>query len=177
MTTPDGWHNVWAAPGERLFVQARAEAGWTRHRILSNSEGDGAVAVVVDGSRVLFVHAQRPAIGRSLWELPRGQADAADGAPEVTAVRELREETGFVAADSRLLGQIWAESGLSGDAVNVVLIRIRPCGPAAPGEYSELRWIEPSGIGSEIAEGRIRDGITISALALVWAKGGFAAEG
>lgn len=173
MTGNSVWHNVWTAPGERLFVQALAEEGWTRHRMLSNSEGDGAVAVVVDGSRILFIHANRPAIGRSLWELPRGQADAGDASPESTAARELLEETGLVALRSRLLGQVWAESGLCGDAVNVVLINVDPRGIVQPAEYSVLRWVELESLGQEVAEGRVRDGITLSALALAWAKGGF----
>lgn len=173
MTGNSGWRNVWTAPGERLFVQARAEEGWTRHRILSNSEGDGAVAVVVEGSRILFVHADRPAIGRALWELPRGQADAGDGSSESTAARELLEETGFVALRSRLLGQVWAESGLCGDAVNVVLINVDPQDTVQPAEYSLVRWVELESLSQEIAEGRVRDGITLSALGLAWAKGGF----
>lgn len=170
MTGTRSWRNVWVAPGERLFVQARDEEGWTRHRILSNSEGDGAVAVVVDGSRVLFIDAERPAIGRHLWELPRGQADTADTSPHATAARELLEETGMVAVDSRLLGQIWAESGLSGDAVNVVVIRVDPGAGRAMAEYSSLRWIETSQIRQEIGDNQIRDGISIAALALAWAK-------
>lgn len=170
MTGTRIWRNVWVAPGERLFVQARDEEGWTRHRILSNSEGDGAVAVVVDGSRVLFIDAERPAIARHLWELPRGQADTADVSPQATAERELLEETGMVAVDSRLLGQIWAESGLSGDAVNVVLIRVDPSAERATAEYASLRWIETKQIRQEIGANQIRDGISIAALALAWAK-------
>ncbi|MET0713716.1 MAG: NUDIX hydrolase [Mycetocola sp.] len=171
MTGTRRWRDVWTAPGERLFVQARDEEGWTRHRILSNSEGDGAVAVVVDGSRVLFIDAERPAIARNLWELPRGQADAADGSATATAARELFEETGLIAVESRLLGQIWAESGLSGDAVNVVLIRVDPLAKRGVAEYSATRWIEIHQIRHEIAGDQIRDGISIAALALAWAKG------
>lgn len=152
-------------------MQARDEEDWTRHRFLSNSEGDGAVAVVVDGSRVLFIKAERPAIARSLWELPRGQADTADSSPEATAARELLEETGLVAVESLLLGQIWPDSGLSGDAVNVVIVRVDPRADRADAEYSTLRWIDAARIGQEIADNQIGDGISISALALAWAKG------
>src|SRR5690554_6940614 len=106
MTATKPWQQVWSAPGERLFVEARPEDGWTRHRIRSDSEGDGAVAVVTDGTRVLFIEADRPAIDQTLWELPRGQADAADTSPTVTAARELLEETGRAAIESRLIGQV-----------------------------------------------------------------------
>ncbi|MFZ3452516.1 NUDIX hydrolase [Arthrobacter sp. 7Tela_A1] len=173
MTAPSPWRDVWVSPGERLRVQARDEEDWTRHRFLSNSEGDGAVAVVLDGTQVLFIDAERPVIGRTLRELPRGQADAADSSPTVTAERELLEETGLTALDSTLLGQIWAESGLCADAVNVVLIRVDRRREQSPAEYSAMHWIERERLSQEIASGRIRDGITISALALVWAQGAF----
>lgn len=176
MTAIRRWRDVWRAPEERLIVQARDEEGWTRHRNVSNSEGDGAVAVVVDGSRILFIEAERPAIARRLWQLPRGQADTADGSALATAARELLEETGLVAIESRLLGQIWAESGLSGDAVNIVLIRVDLCAERAVAEYSALRWVGLDRVGQEIADDRIRDGISIAALALAWAKGEFSKE-
>lgn len=156
------------------MVQARPEEGWTRHRTLSNAQGDGAVAVVTDGTRVLFVEAQRPAIDRTLWELPRGQADAADESPSATAARELLEETGRVATDTHHIGQIWPDSGLSADAVNVVVIRVDDHAERAPAEYSQQRWLEVQDLGQEIASGQVADGISIAALTLAWSKEVFA---
>lgn len=177
MTTNGPWKRVWSTPGERLIVEALPEDGWTRHRMRSNSEGDGAVAVVTDGTRVLFIKAERPAINRTLWELPRGQADLADGSPTVTAARELFEETGRRATKSHLIGQVWPDSGLSADAVNVVIVQIDPDARRAPAEHSEQRWIGVDRLGHEIAGGLIRDGISISALTLAWAKGEFTTPG
>lgn len=173
MTATEPWRQVWSAPGERLFVEARSEDGWTRHRIRSDSEGDGAVALVTDGTQVLFVKADRPAIGQTLWELPRGQADAADESPAATAARELLEETGRAATESRLLGQVWPDSGLVADEVNVVSIRIDHEEPRARAEYPEQRWIRVDDLGSEIAHGHIADGISLAALALAWSHGEF----
>lgn len=171
MTPPEPWKKVWSTPGERLFVEARAEDGWTRHRTRSNSHGDGAVAVVSDGTRVLFIKTPRPAIDHTLWELPRGQADAGDESAQVTAAREVLEETGRVALKSRLLGKVWPDSGLSADGVNVVIVDVDPTVKPAPAEYSEQRWITVEGIQEAIADGLMRDGISLAALALAWAKG------
>ena len=93
-----------------------------------------------------------------------------------TAARELLEETGRVAAGSRLIGQIWAESGLSGDAVNVVIIHVDPHAELAAAEYPAQRWIDIDRIGPEVANNQIRDGISIAALALAWSKGEFSAD-
>lgn len=87
-----------------------------------------------------------------------------------TAARELLEETGIVAVESLLLRQIWPDSGLSGDAVNVVIVRIDPRADRANAEYSTLRWIDVGRISQEIADNQIGDGISISTLALAWAK-------
>lgn len=171
MTATNPWREVWSARGERLVVQARDEDGWTRHRTLSNSEGDGAVAVVTDGARVLFIKVHRPAIDRTLWELPRGQADLDDESPRATAARELFEETGLVALESRCVGQVWPDSGLSADAVNVVMIQVDTSLERAPAEYSEQLWIGVDALGREIARGRIADGISLAALALAWSHG------
>lgn len=173
MTTAKPWREVWSAPGERLVVQARPEDGWTRHRTLSNAEGDGAVAIVTDGQRVLMIQVQRPAIDRTLWELPRGQADAADESANATAARELLEETGRVATETHLIGQIWPDSGLSADAVNVVVVRVDHHAHRAPAEYPEQRWLAIDDVGHEIATGLVADGISIAALALAWSKGVF----
>ena len=40
-------------------------------------------------------------------EIPGGMMDAIDGTPEVTAERELREETGFEGVAPRLIGRIY----------------------------------------------------------------------
>lgn len=177
MTASKPWELVWSTPGERLIVEARAEDGWTRHRMRSNSEGDGAVALVTDGARVLFIKAERPAIDRTLWELPRGQADAADELPTATAARELLEETGQVATESRLLREIWPDSGLVADAVNVVVISVDAEAELTPAEYPEQRWIDIDQLGGEIARGHIADGISLAALALAWSKGELTAPG
>lgn len=174
MTATNRWHEAWTAPGERLIVEARNEGDWTRHRTRSNSEGDGAVAVVTDGARVLFINADRPAIDRTLWELPRGQADYADDSAAATAVRELHEETGLVALESRFIGQVWPDSGLSADAVNVVMIQVDTSLERAPAEYSQQQWIAVEELGRKIASGLIADGISLAALALVWSHGEFA---
>ena len=163
------WRTVWRAADERLLVEARDEDGWVRHRTRTNEFGDGSVVIVRRGDRMLFVGADRQAVGRSLVELPRGQADASDVDPVDTARRELLEETGRVLGTADVLGQIYPESGLNGDAVNVVLGYEGSALPAAEAEYAEQFWLTSEDVRRGIAEGSIRDGITISALALCWA--------
>lgn len=167
--TGGAWTRVWTAPGERLLVESQPAGDHVRHRFRSNEPGDGAVVVVRRDGRVLFGHHDRPVVGRLLLELPRGQADPEDGGPLVTAGRELAEETGYVAETAVDLGRVWPDSGLSGDGVHVVLVDAAADPPAtgpAP-ELEVVEWLDDTEIATAVADGRLRDAISLAALALV----------
>ena len=76
MILPDGTEQKW---------------DYVRHK-----KGGGAcsVPVLADG-RILMIRQYRPAIDREALELPAGARDASGEDPEVTAARELEEETGY----------------------------------------------------------------------------------
>ena len=54
----------------------------------------------------ILVRQFRPAIGRSVLELPAGMVDPTDASPAATAERELLEETGYRAARLEALGTL-----------------------------------------------------------------------
>ena len=67
--------------------------------------GVAVVLVPVDADgRLLMVRQYRHPVGRWLLELPAGGVDARDASPEDAALRELREETGFRGALTRIGG-------------------------------------------------------------------------
>lgn len=171
--TSESWSRVWTAPGERLLVESQSAGDHVRHRFRSNEPGDGAVVVVRREGRVLFVHHDRPVVGRVLLELPRGQADATDAGPLATARRELAEETGYGVETAVDLGRVWPDSGLSGDGVHVVLVEAASDPPAtgpAP-ELEVIEWLDDLEISKAVADGRLRDAISLAALTLVAAHG------
>jgi 8-oxo-dGTP pyrophosphatase MutT (NUDIX family) len=53
---------------------------------------------------VIFVRQYRHAVGDFFLELPAGRFDSSQENPEVAALRELREETGYLAQDVRKIG-------------------------------------------------------------------------
>lgn len=167
------WERVWSAAGERLQVQRSEVGGKPIHRFVSNGEGDGAVVVARDGARVLFVQIDRPVTGRTLWELPRGQAERGDGGALGTAARELLEEAGHELRDAVVLGQVWADTGLCGDAVNVVIGTAQARPDVVP-EFGVQAWLDADQIARAVADGRIRDGLSLAALALARATGALA---
>ena len=115
---------------------------------------------------MLVVSVRRPTIGRTLWEFPRGAADAGDEDLIATARRELAEETGLTAVRLTDCGLIHPDSGLLGDDVAVVLAEVDPgdVGRVTDGEIDDLRWLEVVEVRELIADGSIRDGISLAAL-------------
>ncbi len=85
----------------------------------------GAVVLVPllpgdDGLRVLMLRQYRPALERTILELPAGTREA-DEPWLVCAQRELREETGQRAATFTALGEVWAAPGLTNERMAVFL--------------------------------------------------------
>ena len=55
-------------------------------------------------------------------EIPGGMMDPGDTDPVATAVRELREETGYEGKNARLLGKIWSNPAIMSNITYTVLI-------------------------------------------------------
>ena len=55
-------------------------------------------------------------------EIPGGMMDAGETDPVATAVRELREETGYEGENARLLGKIWSNPAILSNKTFTVLV-------------------------------------------------------
>lgn len=138
--------------------------------VRASVEHPGAVSIVaLDGQgRWLLVRQYRYPARRELLEIPAGTREPGE-APEVTAARELREETGFAAASLEHLGGAWMAPGFCSEYMDFYLGRsLRPDPlPQDRDEYiSAPVAISERELDAAIAEGRIADGKTIVALAL-----------
>lgn len=166
------WTEYHSDPALRIRLEWAETGGRRMHRIAVGPPGaPGSGAVVVarrrDGS-VLLVRHRRPAVGRTLWELPRGAAEPGDIDLEATGLRELGEETGLRAVTSRALGRIHPDSGLLDSSVEVVAVTVGDEARATrcDGEVDALRWHSLDEIQALIAEGLLRDAISLAALAV-----------
>jgi len=85
----------------------------------------GAVAILAldDAQRVLMIKQYRHPVGRLLWEIPAGLRDAEGETPLQTAERELREETGYRAAQWHLLLDYFSSPGYSTERIRIFLAR------------------------------------------------------
>jgi 8-oxo-dGTP pyrophosphatase MutT (NUDIX family) len=127
----------------------------------------GAAAVVpVDADdRVCLVRQFRQGVQDFLWEIPAGKLDAGE-APELCAVRELREETGVVAQRWASLGLFIPAPGIFTEIIHLYLARDLVVGIATPDsdEDLELQWLPLSQAIDLALRAEWNDGKTVVAL-------------
>ncbi len=135
----------------------------------------GAVGVLaLDGDdRVLLVRQYRHPVRALLWELPAGLCDVSGEALEVTAARELWEETGYVADELQPLLDTFLSPGSSSERLVLFLApSVRPSHESrheASGEEvgMEVAWWPLDEVLDGIIAGRLRNpSVALGVLAL-----------
>ena len=132
--------------------------------------GAAAIVAVDDGGAVALIHQFRHAAGGFIWEVPAGTL-APGESPDVCARRELREETGLVAARWTALGSILTTPGFSDERIHLYLARELTESTAALDHdevltTSRIPLIRALGM---IVSGEIEDAKSIAALYLAHA--------
>lgn len=142
-----------------------------RYEMVDHPDAAAIVAVLNrDGEpMVALVRQERPAIGQETWEIPAGLiGDDDHDNPEETAMRELREETGFTAGTLRFLHRHYPSPGFMNEAISIYLatdLREAPGAPPPdPDEISDLRWTPLSEAMEMCRKGEISDGKTVIGL-------------
>ena len=156
--------------------QVRLPNGNVRSREVAEHPGAVGILPVLDDGRVVLVRQFRYAVGRSLLEIPAGTREAAE-APEVTARRELIEETGYRAGSLEFLLRFYVSPGWADEELHIYVARELTLGEAKPedDESLSLRVIGPEEIAPLIAAGEIADSKSIVAL-LAWSGARLAAR-
>jgi ADP-ribose pyrophosphatase len=85
------------------------DGGHSSFEVVRHPGGAGVVALDNEGN-ILLVRQYRVGVGDALWELPAGLLNP-DEPPEVCAVRELQEETGYKPGRLEYLGGFFPAPG------------------------------------------------------------------
>lgn len=129
----------------------------------------GAVAVIAltaEGKLVL-VEQYRKALERSMFEIPAGKIEPEEE-PELTAIRELEEETGYRAKSFRFLQTFATSPGFADEIIHLYIAeQLEKVDQPAAGdedEFIEIAEVTVEEADAMIADGRIFDAKTITAV-------------
>ncbi len=135
----------------------------------------GAVVMVPVDDRtneVIFVRQYRAPLGMELLEVPAGKRDVAGEPPEVTAARELVEETGMEAGRLELMGRFFNSPGFSDEqSLCYLATDLRAVPDARHGVEEQYMTVERHSLPTAlelIRSGEITDAKTI--VGLYWAN-------
>jgi 8-oxo-dGTP pyrophosphatase MutT (NUDIX family) len=181
MITP--WKKVGSKPvGDFRIFKIRADASINPRTgaahdffVLESVNWVNVIALTPD-QQLVMVRQYRHGSGTVELEIPGGMMDPHETDPLATAVRELREETGYVGGPPRLLGRIFSNPAILNNVTYTVLIencRLTQAVEFDHGEDLETLLLPAAEVPQLIADEKI--GHSLVAVALyhfdLWQRG------
>ena len=134
---------------------------------VSHRMGAACIVPVTEDGRILLVKQYRPALDRYTWELPAGCRDAVDEPTDITAKREMEEETGYTSDEIIQLLSLKSTVAFCNELIDVYLAKnIRHIGEQSldPAEEISMKLWELDDVLEEIYSGRMQDGKTVAGI-------------
>lgn len=148
MELPDGKKEIWD------FVAHRKKGG-------------ACVVPVLPDEKILLIRQFRPAIGRETLELPAGAKNSYEEDTEVTALRELEEETGYTCDQLTPLLKLQTATAWCDESTAVYLAKpVEKKGAQQLDEAEEisLESYSPEELKRRIESGEIQDSKTVAGI-------------
>ncbi|UOQ93655.1 NUDIX hydrolase [Halobacillus shinanisalinarum] len=141
--------------------------GQTSKRELIKHPGAVAVIALTDEGKIVFVEQYRKALEKSILEIPAGKLEEGEK-PEITALRELEEETGYTTDQLKLITSFYTSPGFADELVHLYFTdRVKPLEKAVDmdeDEFVEVRELTLEEAEQLSVEQRIHDAKTAYAL-------------
>jgi len=129
----------------------------------------GAVAVVpiTESGKIILVRQYRYAAGKALLEIPAGKLDKGEK-PEECALRELEEETGYVAKTLQKLSSIYTTPGFTNEIIHLYIAENLTFAKQKldEDEFLNVEIYTKEEVKKMIMDGRINDSKSMLALLL-----------
>ncbi len=131
--------------------------------------GASAVVPLTTDGKVILVNQYRHAAGIELLEIPAGTIKHGES-PEECAMRELQEETGYVALSLELLGSIYPSPGYSNEVIHIYIAKVGSYvgQNTEPDENIKVIYLSLDDAVKMIKERKIKDAKTIVGLMLTY---------
>lgn len=133
----------------------------------------GAVAVIAitDDKKIILVEQYRKALERSIIEIPAGKIEPNED-PELTALRELEEETGYTTKKLQYIQSFATSPGFADEIIHLYLaeniVKVEEKAELDEDEFVELMHVSLEEMESMITTKQIYDAKT--AFAFLWVK-------
>ncbi|APW37727.1 ADP-ribose pyrophosphatase [Rhodoferax koreense] len=170
IATRIAYQNPWMTVREDRIVRASGAIGL--YGVVEKP--DFALVVPVQDGRMHLVQQYRYPVGERFWEFPQGSTTGGEVDRQAQAATELREETGFTAAEWRYAGNLFAAYGYTKQGFDVYLATQLTPGPTELESEEEgliSRDFSIDEVERMILDGVIRDGSTVAAFGLLRMKG------
>jgi len=132
-------------------------------------EHDGGVIIlgVTKDGRIPMIRQYRKAAKQVMFELPAGKLEKGED-PEVAALRELKEETGYTAASIRCAASFFPTVGYSEEILHIFFAEGLSAGETDfdDNESIDIELYDPEELFRQIDAGEMNDGKTMLALLL-----------
>lgn len=134
--------------------------------VLEAPDWVNVIALTRDGNAVMVEQFRHGTASVDL-EVPGGVMDRGDASPVATAIRELREETGYRGTNARLLASIAPNPAIQSNTCHTVLIE--DCEPGAGLDFDasediQTRLVPATDLAHLVATGRIRHSLVVVAI-------------
>lgn len=158
----------WLFRLRRARFRSRSAGKTHDYFVMELADAVNIVALTPD-RRVVLVRQFRAGSGRDSLETPGGLVDPHES-PSDAAVRELREETGFVGKAPQVLGSVWSNPSILSSRTTFVLVtdarRVAET-QFDPSEELSVELVPADAVPALIREGRIDHALAVLSL-LYW---------
>ncbi|WP_099158431.1 NUDIX hydrolase [Virgibacillus ndiopensis] len=137
--------------------------GKTSTREIIKHPGAVAVIPITNDKKIVFVEQYRKPLEKSLVEIPAGKLEDGEE-PEITAVRELEEETGYTTSNLTLVTSFYTSPGFADELIYIYMTdQLEPLEEQVAGdddEFVELLELTLDEAKRYVKEQRIHDAKT-----------------
>ncbi|TQR10958.1 NUDIX hydrolase [Psychrobacillus soli] len=145
--------------------------GKTGKREIVKHPGAVAIIPITEDKKIILVEQYRKALERSIIEIPAGKIEPNE-APELTALRELEEETGYTTNKLQYIQSFATSPGFADEIIHLYLaeniVKVEEKAELDEDEFVELMHVSLEEMESMITSKQIYDAKT--AFAYLWVK-------